>query len=100
MTAMPITYRIDRDLRLLTVVGTGEIRDEDLRSYKDVLTSDPDLASVTREISDFRGTSFSVSPKRLPDVAGPHEEVFTGASSTKCAVSEHGGGQGLAWLAG
>lgn len=83
---MPISYRIDKALGLLTVVGSGEVRDEDLVSYKSTLMSDPDLENVTLEISDFRGTSFTVSPKRLPDVAKLHEDVFAGKRPTKCAV--------------
>ena len=83
---MPISHRIDRELGLLTVVGTGAIRDEDLSAYKDSLMSDPELRHVTRELSDFRGTSFSISTKGLPDVARLHEEIFAGGASTKCAV--------------
>ncbi len=83
---MPISHRIDRELGLLTVIGTGTIRDGDLAAYKNSLTSDPDLRHVTRELSDFRGTSFSISAKGLPDVARLHDEIFAGVESTKCAV--------------
>ena len=83
---MPISYRIDRDLNLLTVVGTGPVTDEDLAEYKGKLTADPDLAYVTREISDFRAANIAVSPKRIPEVARLHEEVFAGGQATRCAV--------------
>ena len=83
---MPISYRIDRELGLLTVLGTGVVTDDDLSACKDLLVSDPELQYVTLELSDFRGTSFAVSPKGLPDVARLHDEVFSDARSTRCAV--------------
>ena len=83
---MPISYRIDKDLGLLTVIGSDSITDEDIVAYKNALQADADLPHVTKEISDFRETSYAVSPKRIPDVARLHEEVFGEAQSTRCAV--------------
>ena len=83
---MPVSYRIDKGLGLLTVVGNGVVTDNDLAACKDSLLSEPDLQYVTLELSDFRGSSFAVSPKGLPDIARLHHEIFASGRATRCAV--------------
>jgi hypothetical protein len=83
---MPISYRIDKDLGLLTVVGSGTVTDEDISACKDSLKSEPELRHVTRDLTDFRGTSFTISPKGLPSLAKLHESALADAAETRCAV--------------
>lgn len=83
---MPISYRIESDLGLLTVTATGEISDNDLQAYKTALMDDPNLHCVSREICDFREAMFSDSSLSMVDAARLHQGVFAAVGSTKCAV--------------
>jgi len=83
---MPISFRIDKRLGLLTTTGTGEVTDEEMKEYGERLRSDPDLAHVTREISDFRGAKVSVMPLRLAEIARMHTRAFSAGQRTRCAV--------------
>ncbi len=64
---MPISYKIDREKKLIYETWTGEIYAADLAAYWKVYLADPEVMAIRRTIVDlgasfpsFRGTDFDV----------------------------------------
>ncbi len=60
---MPISYRIDKQRRLVLTTATGVLTDEELLDHKRALIVDPEFEPGMRELSDTRTIErLSVTP--------------------------------------
>ncbi len=60
---MPISYRIDKQRRLVLTTATGVLTDEELPDHKRALIVDPEFEPGMRELSDTRTIErLSVTP--------------------------------------
>ncbi len=60
---MPISYRIDKQRRLVLTTATGVLTDEELLDHKRALIVDPEFEPGMRELSDVRTIErLSVTP--------------------------------------
>ncbi len=51
---MPISYRIDRERKLVLTTATGVLTDDELLDHKQALIGDPEFEPGMRELSDVR----------------------------------------------
>ncbi len=83
---MPISYKIDRDLFLLSMQASGTITESDILEYRNALQSDPDREFIKREICDLRGAEIGISWKRMDEMAQYHGDLLFSVGTTMCAV--------------
>jgi hypothetical protein len=60
---MPLSYHIDRSRGLLHLRAYGAVTPEDIAGVADALAVDPDRGAVTTELTDFRETSWDLTPR-------------------------------------
>ncbi len=83
---MAVSYRIDKALGLLVVVGRGAITDQEIGEYAETVAADPDLACVRMELADFRDAEFTVSPAGITRLAGLDRERLASLGEVKRAL--------------
>ena len=86
---MPIAYRIDKQLAMLTAVWDGSITAADWREHLRTTFADPDWPGVLRNLTDLRSADLSAitEDNRVEMVAmyEPHAEHVRGKKSAVVA---------------
>jgi len=60
---MPLSYTIDRTHRLVRIVGSGPVTDDDVVTCMGALYSDPELEPDMNTLSDMRGVKVAFTAK-------------------------------------
>lgn len=84
---MPISYRIDRERRVVFVRGEGEVTIEDLKGYSAGVVNDPAYEAGMDELVDFRGAAGAekLTTEQILEVRALNRELSDAVGASKLA---------------
>ena len=85
-TAMPMTYRIDRDARLVRIHGQGLVTDDEMVASVAALREDPNLEPDMNTLSDMRDIEVGFTTKGVVEMVGVMEQSAARRSAAKAAI--------------
>lgn len=83
---MPMTYTIDEDERLVRIVGTGRLTDEEMLECISSLRSDPKLDAGMNTLSDMRNIEVSFTSEGVVRMLAIMEDTAGRRSASKAAI--------------
>ena len=79
-------YTIDRDARLVRIVGSGRLTDEEMLQCITSLRSDPDLEPDMNTLSDMRDVQVGFSSEGVSSMVGIMESTADRRSAARAAI--------------